>query len=100
MIHERTCIICGKHYSYCPNCERYNDMPRWMYLFDDEECKNIYLVINDYRTGAITKDEAMTMLYPYDVSKVKGNFKKYIDEIFDVEDTTFQVESDEEEVAE
>ena len=85
MKHERECEICGAHYEYCPNCDSYAHLPRWMFLFHSKNCKNIYDIINDYRTGALNADKAKTRLSKLDMSgrdTFKAPIKKIIDEIW------------------
>ncbi len=85
MKHERTCVICGKKYSYCPNCSAYLDKPRWMFMFDDEKCKNIYDVLNAYKTNSMSADEAKAKLNRIDPERksVKDpGFKATVQEIY------------------
>lgn len=69
MKHERICVVCGSKYSYCPNCDSYNHLPRWMFSFHDENCMNIWSVINDYNAGVKTASEARAELQKLDLSK-------------------------------
>ena len=85
MKHERECQLCGEKYSYCPNCADYNDSPRWMFLFHDENCKKIYDVVNAYRTETMSADAAKAKLMKLDLSKrdsFASKFKKIISEIW------------------
>lgn len=85
MKHERVCSVCGKHYEYCPNCSRYMNLPRWMFMFHDENCKKIYDVINAYKTGEISADSARARLIKLDPQRrivTDAGFKKAIDEIY------------------
>ena len=85
MRNERECVICGGHYDYCPNCAQYDEKPRWMFMFDSENCKKIYDIINDYKVGAIDANRARAKFNELDMSKrgqfAKG-FKKVVDEIY------------------
>lgn len=85
MRHERTCEICSSTYSYCPNCNDYADKPRWMFLFDSENCKNIYDVVNAYRTNALTavqaKEKLDTLEIP-DKGKMNKAYADFIDQIY------------------
>ena len=55
---ERTCIVCGKKYSYCPHCKSNQASEQWRYLFHDEKCMDIANTLYAYRGSEITKDEA------------------------------------------
>lgn len=91
MSDTRKCLICGKEYDYCPNCGRYNYLPRWMFSYHDENCKNIGAALNDYKAKNKTPIEVKRMLEKTDLSKKDTfvpAFKKMIDEILKVEDHT------------
>ena len=85
MKHERQCVICGNTYQYCPNCSDYDKLPRWMFLFDNANCKKIYDIVNDYNSGAIKADVAKARLSKLDMSSrhmfVKG-YRDIIDKIY------------------
>ncbi len=84
MKHARICAICGKEYSYCGACPEYDELPRWMFLFDNENCKNIWEVINNYRAGKLTAAQAKAELQKLDMSykdKINPDFKVYLDQI-------------------
>lgn len=72
----RYCQICGTGYQYCPNCGEYDSYPRWMYAYHDENCKDIWGVINSYRVKAIDATEAKAELEKLDLSK-KDTFVKF-----------------------
>lgn len=78
------CIICGTEYNYCPNCGSSDTYPRWMYAFHSENCVNVWAVINDYKTGVLTKEQAKDELKSLDLSKKDSfaiKYKTVIDEI-------------------
>ena len=39
---KRTCLLCQAQYKYCPYCAEDADKPKWMLLFHDENCANIF----------------------------------------------------------
>ena len=70
MANNRTCHVCGKRYYFCSsyNCEQSRDKPRWMVMFDEENCKQIWdatserffkvnAANNRLAKGEITSDE-------------------------------------------
>lgn len=69
MKHERTCAVCGTKYSYCPDCNEYAEKPRWMFLFHDENCMNIWAAINDYKAGKKDAAQTKAALQRLDLSK-------------------------------
>lgn len=84
MRHERICEICSSTYSYCPNCSDYAEESRWKFLFDTENCKDIYEVVNAYRTNAINAVQAKAKLDKLSIpskEKLNKGYAKFIDEI-------------------
>lgn len=55
MAKKLKCWICGAEHDYCPTC---GDTHGWKYVADTHEHYQIYLVMNDFRSGIITKEEA------------------------------------------
>ena len=67
MAGKRVCIICNGRYDYCPNCSE--EQPRWKFLFDEQNCNNIWEVFNAYRTGQMDATQANKELQQLDLSK-------------------------------
>lgn len=76
MAKERTCIACGKTYTYCPNCGN-SSSPMWMAEFDTEECKDIFNAVSAYNMELIDANEVKKVLKKYDVTDF-GKYKKSI----------------------
>ena len=68
---NRTCIICGKRYSHCNNCQRDAGKPTWYFIFDGQNCHDIYEVCVAYRDKLITQKEAYEKMSTLDTSKIK-----------------------------
>ena len=64
----RKCTVCQSEYKYCPDCQG-EAYPAWMFLFDTENCNNLWEVFNAYRTHAMNADEALKALGELDLSK-------------------------------
>ena len=85
---NRTCVLCGSKYTYCPTCSDYANYPRWMGLFHDENCKKIFYTVNGYLEKAIPLKEAKEILQKCDLSvkdKTSSIFANHIDEILNSE---------------
>lgn len=69
---NRSCHVCGKRYYYCSsyNCTQSRDKPRWMTMFDDENCRNIWKIIGDEFQGRITALEAKKALLQCDLTEL------------------------------
>ena len=87
---NKTCILCGKKYSYCSRCYEFDHLPRWMECYCSENCKNIFNTLCSYNMDHITKEEAKLRLEKCDLSH-KHNFfhttQESIDSIMTVEPT-------------
>ena len=72
---NKTCVICGNKYSYCPVCSKDADKPSWMRLFDESNCNEIYAICTGFRDNVISENEAKERLEKCDLSRLK-NFNK------------------------
>lgn len=82
---ERTCVVCGTKYVYCPNCKKGNPDETWRYLYDSEECREIYKVCNHFSFGHIDAEEAGRKLEKYNVtdrSKYSEDIRKSLSAIY------------------
>ena len=83
-VKARKCIVCGKEYEYCNRCSSHANMPTWMALYHDDNCRSIMNIATEYIAGNITKADAKSQLDNCDLTN-KKNFKesvvKAIDEI-------------------
>lgn len=83
---NRTCIICGKKYEYCPRCGKGSWDKKWMFVCCSENCVKINSIIMQYRSDydLITKEEAKNKMLKLDLTN-KDTFwddaKRCIDEI-------------------
>lgn len=64
--------MCGAKYDYCPNCEKDADKPRWMILFHDENCNEIFDTLQKHSQGIYSDQEAVDVLKKCDLSVVKN----------------------------
>lgn len=69
---NRTCIICGQGYSYCSHCGEDAGKPTWYFIFDSENCHDIYETCVAYRDKEITQKEAYEKMSVLDTSKLKN----------------------------
>lgn len=65
---NRTCLCCSKTYTFCLHCSDYDHLPRWMNIFHDENCKNLFDITNEYMAGKITAEEAKERYSKCDLS--------------------------------
>ena len=69
---NRTCIICGKKYSYCNNCQSDANKPTWYFIFDSQNCHDIYEVCTQYRDKEITVAQEYEKISKLDISNIKN----------------------------
>ena len=84
-IKTRKCVVCGKEYEYCNRCSSHANMPTWMALYHDDNCRSIMNIATEYTAGNLTKVEAKSKLDDCDLTN-KKNFSesvlKAINEIY------------------
>lgn len=66
---NRTCKVCGNKYHYCPTCSSDANKPRWMTMFDCEDCKKIFDTATMFNLGKIDKAEAKNRLSGVNTNK-------------------------------
>ena len=69
-VNNRTCIICKAKYHYCPNCGSDSGKPTWYFIFDGQNCHDIYEVCTQYRDNEIDAETAYNMISKLDLSKI------------------------------
>lgn len=67
---NRTCIICKTQYYFCPNCHTDADKPTWYFIFDGENCHDIYEICTQYRDQIIDAKTAYDRMSKCDISKM------------------------------
>ena len=73
---NRTCIICGKNYTYCPVCNSGDaNKPTWYFIFDGQNCHDIYEVCTQYRDGEIDAKVAYEKISKLDISNIKDFYE-------------------------
>jgi len=85
---NKTCIVCGEKYTYCNSCEAFYNLPTWMAIFHNENCKDLFTITSDYLANTLDKDEAIERLNKCDLSykdKLHKEILKAVNELTDVE---------------
>lgn len=106
MAKQRTCLVCGTKYEYCPHCGKHNPKETWRFLFCSENCNKVDNVIASFRSKEISADEAKNKLSALGVSKtstVTNYIRSFLEQIFDnstqtVTEKAVNVESEESEI--
>lgn len=74
---NRTCHVCGKRYYYCSsyNCDRSRGKPRWMVMFDEENCFNIWQALSERFQKTRKAEEFLKLgqITESDLSRIKSD---------------------------
>ena len=76
-IKARKCIVCGTEYEYCNKCSSHANMPTWMALYHDDNCRSIMNIATEYIAGNLTQADAKSQLDNCDLTN-KKNFKESV----------------------
>jgi len=68
---DRTCVVCGKHYEYCTNCDRFLNYPTFMTMYCSKECVDLFDVLSSFEAGQTSKEDAQKVLQGMDQNKMK-----------------------------
>ena len=68
---DRTCVVCGKHYEYCTNCDRFLNYPTFMTMYCSKECVDLFDVLSRFEAGQTSKKKKKKVLQGMDQNKMK-----------------------------
>ena len=80
---NKTCIVCGKKYSYCNGCNI--NEPSWKNIYCCSNCREIYHVVSEYNSQQISLKEASKRLSLCDLSEIDNFGKDYKRLIFEIQ---------------
>lgn len=69
----RKCLLCQKEYKYCPYCAEDAYKPKWMFLFHDENCSEIFDVLQRHEQNFYTDEEAIQRLKKLDLTVLENS---------------------------
>ena len=79
---NRICFTCGKKHAYCPTCYDDRNLESWHIMFDNENCKNIFEIINKHFYKHVSTEEAIKLLNECDLTiKFSDDVQKDIGDI-------------------
>ena len=55
---NKTCVNCGKQYSYCSSCAEDKSKPVWMKTWCSENCKNLFIAATEFFDGTLSREAA------------------------------------------
>ena len=58
MAKNRTCLICGEKYDYCPHCDRDRLKPMWYFVFCSKKCYELDDILSQNTAGNLSLAEA------------------------------------------
>lgn len=80
MADNRTCLCCGTKYEYCTRCSKHSSEPKWKFLFDSEECKEVFNAVSGYNMGVQTEQNVLDVIGKYNITD-NSKFKKSIADV-------------------
>lgn len=86
MSNKRKCILCPSHeYEYCGKCKPKEIIETWRYIFDSENCRDVYKILENFAGNKISATEANKLLLQYnvpDVNEVHPSLRKNLEDIY------------------
>ena len=68
---NRNCIICGQNYSYCPTCGKDAGKPTWYFIFDGQNCHDIYEVCTGWSFEDNMTERGSMSLVDYVIQEIE-----------------------------
>ncbi len=86
-IKKRKCILCPSHeYEYCGKCKPKEIVETWRFIFDSENCRDIYKILENYKAKKLSAEEAKKQLDKYTIPNLEDMqsvLRELIEDIFD-----------------
>ena len=80
---DRTCIVCGTHYKYCPSCGKDNPTETWRFIYCSENCRDVFKTVEQFKANKLTSVQAAKALSALKMpAKIQEHIRKDIDTIF------------------
>ena len=99
MANKRKCILCPTHeYEYCGKCKPQETIQTWRYIFDSENCRDIYKILENYVAKKINAIEAKQQLSNYvlpPIEEIQPTLRKNLEDILS---QTKEISNEKEEV--
>lgn len=83
MTSNKVCVVCGKEYKYCHDCN-HKTPESWKGSFCSTDCRDLYRTVASYGMNKISKEEAKAELGKLnipDLSKSSASTRKLVNEI-------------------
>ena len=68
MAKERECLVDGRHYQYCPHCNKNGAVETWKNTYCSKKCRDIFNTCSKYEGGLIAQEEAYNILSSLDIN--------------------------------
>ncbi len=70
---EKVCMICGKHYVYCPNCGDGDPKETWRNLYCSNGCRKLFDTLSKWKNNVIATPDAKKTLDELNVESIQLN---------------------------
>ena len=74
---NKTCIVCGQKYTFCPTCSETKELEMWRNIYCSENCKKLFRAASGYHSQTATIEEVRARFDECDLSykdKLNENF--------------------------
>lgn len=86
---NKTCIVCGEKYTFCPTCADVKDLEMWKNIYCSENCKKLFHAASGYHAKTATIEEVRTRFDACDLSykdKLNDNFIEAINAAYGIKE--------------
>ena len=84
---NKTCIVCGEKYTFCPTCSEAKDLEMWRNIYHSENCKKLFHAASGYHAQTATIEEVRARFDECDLSykdKLNENFIEAINAAYGI----------------
>ncbi len=86
---NKTCIVCGEKYTFCPTCAQVRELEMWRNIYCSENCKKLFHAASGYHAKTATLEEVKARFDACDLSykdKLNENFIEAINAVYGIKE--------------
>ena len=92
--YKKICTVCGKEYEFCSGCREYALQPSWKNIYDNENCRNIFNILVDFKQKKISVAEAKEKINACDLSykdDIRADLQEALNELLTADVTEIAI---------
>lgn len=78
---NKSCIVCGEKYTFCPTCADTKKLEMWRNIYCSENCKKIFHAASGYYAQTVSIEEVKARFDACDLSRKDKLNESYINAI-------------------